>query len=221
MARIASTEYFDSPLTAFLCPHRHKYPNDVVRRFARMMHGRYLDPRSIGFVAVSAAAPGIPVGYAQFIRLGDDKAAKRLVAEQAAFWRTVKRWWFGLWSWIENLVWPDRSVDMGALRVLHASAEVDDWKYWQSDEMKARYQARWHVQSLVVSSEYQRRGLGRMLLTEALRRAQDEGVVVGLEASEDGEKLYRSLGFELRGRFSANFGDELGGIMMWSPQKVQ
>lgn len=182
------------------------------------MQSRYLNPRSIGFVAVSAAAPGIPVGYAQFIRLGNDEAARRLVSQQASLWLSVKRWWFNLRTWIENLVWPDRSVDREAMQVFEASAEVDDQKFWESDEMKARYQDRWHVQSLVVSSQYQRRGLGRILMNEVLRRAQDDGVVVGLEASEDGEKLYRSLGFELRGRFSMILGEEVGGIMMWSPK---
>lgn len=186
-----------------------------------MVQGRYLNPRSIGFVAVSASAPGIPVAYAQFIRLGNDEAARRLVSQQASFWLTVQRWWFSLRAWIENLIWPDRSVDRNAMRAFGASAEVDDRKFWQSDEMKARYQDRWHVQSLVVSSQYQRRGLGRMLMNEVLTRAQADGVVVGLEASEDGEKLYRSLGFELRGRFSMNLGTEVGGVMMWSPKKLQ
>lgn len=221
MARIASTEYFDSPLNSFLCPHRHKYPNDLVRRFVQMMQSRFLNPRCIGFVAVSAAAPGIPIGYAQFIRLGNDEAARRLVSEQASLWRSVKRWWLSLRTWIVNLVWPDRSVDRDAMRAFDASAEVDNRKFWESDEMKAKYQERWHVQSLVVSSQYQRRGLGRMLMNEVLRRAQDDGVVVGLEASGDGEKLYRSLGFGLRRRFSMNFGEEVGGIMMWSPRKLQ
>ncbi|KAF5861584.1 hypothetical protein ETB97_012834, partial [Aspergillus alliaceus] len=52
-----------------------------------------------------------------------------------------------------------------------------------------------------------------------LKRAGEEGVVVGLEASEDGERLYRSLGFELRGRFSMLVADiEEGGVMMWRPK---
>jgi ribosomal protein S18 acetylase RimI-like enzyme len=107
------------------------------------------------------------------------------------------------------------------MRVFDAGAMVDDHLFWVSEDMKLKYGNRWHVQSLVVSSEYQRRGLGRMLMSEVLQRAQDEGVVVGLEASPDGEKLYRSLGFELRGRFCFNCADEEGGIMMWSPKVLR
>ncbi|KAJ5618969.1 hypothetical protein N7510_002953 [Penicillium lagena] len=221
MARIACTEYFDSPLNTFLCPHRHQYPNDLLRRFVQMIRGRYLSPRSIGFVAVSASAPGIPLGYAQFIRLGNDDAAKRLVSAQASFWLSVRRWWNSLCTTIENYVWPDRSLDEDAMQQFDASAEIDERTFWGSDEMKARYGERWHVQSVVVSSKCQRRGLGRMLMGEVLRRAQEEGVVVGLEASKDGEKLYQSLGFELRGRFSRNFGEVVGGVMMWSPKNLQ
>jgi ribosomal protein S18 acetylase RimI-like enzyme len=107
------------------------------------------------------------------------------------------------------------------MRQFDASAEIDERMFWESDEMKARYRERWHVQSVVVSSKYQRRGLGRMLMSEVLRRAQEDGVVVGLEASGDGENLYRSLGFELRGRFSMNLGEVVGGVMMWSPKNVR
>jgi len=57
---------------------------------------------------------------------------------------------------------------------------------------------------------------------EVIRRAARENVVVGLEASEEGEWLYRSVGFELLGRFDVEtWGDTLGnkgGIMMWSPK---
>ncbi|CAL5871756.1 uncharacterized protein PFLUO_LOCUS6009 [Penicillium psychrofluorescens] len=221
MARISCTEYFDSPLNTFLCPHRHQYPNDCLRRFVQMIRGRSLNPRSIGFVAVSASAPGIPLGYAQFIRLGNDDAAKRLVSAQASLWLSVQRWWNSLCTRIVNLVWPDRSADPDAMRQFDASAGADHRMFWEEGEMKVRYGERWYVQSVVVSSLYQRRGLGRMLMDEVLRRAQEDGVVVGLEASVDGEKLYRRLGFELRGRFSMNLGEVGGGVMMWSPKSVQ
>lgn len=107
------------------------------------------------------------------------------------------------------------------MRQFDASAQADDRMFWGSDEMKVRYGERWHVQSVVVSSKYQRRGLGRMLMAEVLQRAQEDGVVVGLEASKDGEKLYWSLGFELRGRFFMNLGEVVGGVIMWSPKNLQ
>lgn len=106
------------------------------------------------------------------------------------------------------------------MRAFDASAKADERRFWGSEEMRSRYGERWHVQGLVVSSGFQRRGLGRMLMEEVLRRAREEGVVVGLEASADGEKLYRRLGFELRGRFEMEVGEGGGGVMMWEPEKM-
>ncbi|KAJ5272833.1 hypothetical protein N7478_007958 [Penicillium angulare] len=219
VAHIAATEYFDSELNSFLCPHRHKYPDHVTRRFTQMIQGRSLDPRNIGFVAADALNPSKPVAYAQFIRLGHDQAAVQLVATQSSVWLTLRRWWFKIHTSVVNFFWPDRSIDPAAMGAFMKSVHHDTHLYWGSPEMKSMN--RWHTQSVVVSSFYQRLGLGRRLMDEVLRRAQDEGVVVDLEASEDGEKLYQNLGFQLRGPFSMvlpHAGLMLGGFMMWSPQ---
>lgn len=219
MAQIASKSYFNTPLSAYISPLRHTYPEDFNRRFVQMIRARYYNPRSIGFVAVSASKPELPIAYAQFIRLGNDEAARRLIAAQRTVWGTVMGWVVGIWHRIENWVWPDRSVDVKAVGNFARAVEVDDKKFWESEEMKGLYGERWHAQSVVVSEGWRRRGIGAMLMGEVLKRAGEEGVVVGLEASEDGERLYRSLGFELRGRFSMLVADiEGGGIMMWRPK---
>lgn len=217
LARIATTEYFDSELNSYLCPRRHEYPGHVIRRFIQMITARHLDPRNIGFVAVDATKDTSPVGYAQFIRLGDDEAAIQLIAKQNSIWRVLKTWWFKINAAFVNFFWPDRAVDLKAMSAFMASATHDAQQYWDSPEMKAKYENRWHAQSVVVSSAYQRRGIGRRLMEEVLQRAQSEQVVVGLEASIDGEKLYRRMGFELRGPFSMTLGLSGGGIMMWTP----
>ena len=221
MAVIATSEYFDSDLNAFLCPHRREYPDHLVRRFKQMMLGRYYNARSIGFVAAKPSSPHMPIAYAQFIRLGNDEAALRLIAQQSSFWRTVQNWWLQIQMSIVNFFWPDRSINPDAMRRFDKAAEHDAQQYWDSANMKARYGNRWHVQSVVVSSPYQRQGIGRILMGEVLQKAQDEGVVVGLEASGDGEKLYRQLGFGMRGPFSLIIGQPVGGIMMWKPKKIE
>ncbi len=54
---------------------------------------------------------------------------------------------------------------------------------------------------------------------EVTRRAQEEGVPVGLESSAAGELLYRSVGFELLGRFEkGDFEQGKGGVMMYKPK---
>ncbi|KAJ5937167.1 hypothetical protein N7454_004822 [Penicillium verhagenii] len=215
---LSATAYINDPLNTFLFPHRLEYPNHIIRRFAQGIQARYLNPRTISFVAVDLANPSMPVAYAQFVRLGDDKAALQLIANQQSFGRLLKAWWFKIRAAIENLFWPDRSIDPDAMRTLKKAADADKELYWDSPEMKIKYGNRWHAQGVVVSSSHRRQGIGRRLMEEVLRRAQDEGVVVGLEASKDGERLYRTLGFELRGPFSMVIGLPVGGIMMWSPK---
>jgi ribosomal protein S18 acetylase RimI-like enzyme len=81
---------------------------------------------------------------------------------------------------------------------------------------------RWHAQSVVVLPEWQRRGIGKRLMAEVLRRAERDGVMVGLESSVKGEGLYRKLGFELLGRFTTEAdaleGADKGGVMAWYPE---
>ncbi|KAJ5710677.1 acyl-CoA N-acyltransferase [Penicillium malachiteum] len=223
IAQIAATEYFNSELNAYLCPHRHKYPGHVTRRFIQMIHGRYLNPRSIGFVAIASDSKSdqTPIGYAQFIRLGEDGPAKELISSQSSLLRTLQTWWFKLYTAVLNLISPDRSLDHEAMSTFLASAKKDEEFYWENPEMKTKYGIRWHAQSVVVSSSYQRKGIGRRLMHEVLSRAGIEGVPVGLEASLDGEQLYRSLGFVLRGSFSMTLGLSGGGIMMWVPESTK
>ncbi|KAJ5928056.1 hypothetical protein N7466_007012 [Penicillium verhagenii] len=215
---LSAKAYCNDPLNTFLFPRRLEHPNHMIRRFAQGIQARYLNPRNIGFVAVDLANPSMPVAYAQFVRLGDDKAALQLIANQRSFGHLLKAWWFKIRAAIENFFWPDRSVDPDAMSTFMKAANADKEFYWDSPEMKIKYGNRWHAQSVVVSAAYRRQGIGRRLVEEVLRRAQDEGVVVGLEASKDGATLYRTLGFELRGPFSMVIGLPVGGIMMWSPK---
>ncbi|KAJ5454593.1 uncharacterized protein N7458_005549 [Penicillium daleae] len=218
MANIAAAEFRDSDLNKFLCPYRHQYPDHFNRRFLQMFQARHFDPRSIGFVAVEPSSPHKPVAYIHLTRFGDDEQARRLIAAQDSLWRRLCHRLLQLRTMIVNYLWPDRSTDHDAARQFDESAKRDSEKYWGSDEMRAKYGNRWHVRGLVVSSSHQRRGVGQALMAEVLQRAQQEGVVVGLEASGDGEKLYRLLGFEMRGPFSMIVGPPVGGFMMWTPK---
>lgn len=56
-------------------------------------------------------------------------------------------------------------------------------------------------------------------MSEIVRWAQRDRVVVGLVSSPAGEGLYRSFGFEMLGDFYKRIGDEVGGgIMIWYPE---
>jgi len=97
--------------------------------------------------------------------------------------------------------------------------EEGDRLYWSGAERKQRWHGesliveerkeRWHVESLVVAESERRKGVGRMLMREVMARAEAEGRIVGLEASTDGEGLYRSLGFEWLGAMDQSFRGEV------------
>ena len=123
IAALAATEYFDTALNAFLCPHRHENPDHVTRRFTRMIQGRYFNPRSIGFVAVTSANPHRPIGYAQFIRFGNDAAAQTLISQEFSLWRMLRKWWLKIQAFIVDFFWPDRSVDHKAMSQFMASVQ--------------------------------------------------------------------------------------------------
>ena len=114
-----------------------------------------------------------------------------------------------------NYFWPDRSADAEAVQEFHAWRLEDDEKYWGPRERVNR----WHAQSVVVASEWQRKGVGRLLMGVVLERARDDGVIVGVEASPEGERLYRALGFQMLGPFCKTLqGTSGGGVMLWEPK---
>ena len=124
-----------------------------------------------------------------------------------------------IWMKINERLWPDLSVDREHLKEFVKAVEADDKQYWKAE---ARFKERWHVQSVFVGVEWQRRGVGMMLMQQVLERARQEGVCVGIEASKEGEGMYRKCGFRVLGRFGLvlpGWTSDNGGIMVWEPNK--
>jgi GNAT superfamily N-acetyltransferase len=218
MGRTASETYYDTDLTRFLSPHAGAYYSHYARGFTQRILKRMLDPRSLSFVACVAGSKE-PIAYIQLARLGDDAGAQAQIASRTSVWLWVLGWMFVVWcKAVDVVVGGDKSADPEALRLFEGCGTRDEEKYWKPfpDRMN-----RWYVQSCVVRSEYQGMGVGKMMIREVTKRAQEEGVVIGLEASSEGYWLYKSVGFELLGRFDTSVPDAAedgGGIMMWSPR---
>ncbi|TVY81066.1 hypothetical protein LSUE1_G005209 [Lachnellula suecica] len=213
MGEIAAKTYHDTPLTNFLSPYRQKYPSHYVRGCVHRNIMRFFNPRTLSLVACEASNPSYPIGYAQFIRLGDDEGAKRHVASRNSLWRWVLGWLF--WAYYKVLFWAvggDKSSEPKNL------AAFESWPvkvHWDFPERKNR----WHAQSVVVAAEFQGRGIGKKMMAEAIEKAESEGVCIGLEASPLGEHMYRSVGFKMISRYNeeALKIEEGGGFMMWTP----
>jgi ribosomal protein S18 acetylase RimI-like enzyme len=218
IGEIAAKAYYDTELTKFLSPKRDRYYSDYERGIKQRAFGRMTDPRTLTFVACPATDPRMPIGFIRATRLGDDEGSKKQIASRKSVWLWVLGLLFPIWCKVMTWVLgPDRSANPLAVELL------DEWtreekKYWGSVPERKN---RWHVQSCVVSEEFQGRGVGKSLIKEVLTRAEAENVIVGLEASAPGEKMYKKVGFELLERFKHNFEGGAGGIMMWSPPTLK
>lgn len=177
-------------------------------------------PRNITYFAYEKGRPEWPVGYMQFVRLGDDEYARKMdeVGVTWRIWVCVASW---MWrTWVSGQLWwsgGDRSEDPKAVQKFLGMVEEEDRLHWRGKE---EWVNRWHAQSVVVLEEYQGRGVGKRLMAEVLGRADSEGVITGLESSRAGEGMYRSVGFELLGRFSGenSFEGDDGGVMIRMPK---
>mgnify|MGYP001571183975 CR=1 len=214
-AELAQVAYWDAPISDLITPFRGTYPEDNAVGFERRIKNRMLSTRNRGFVAIG---DGEVVGYMQCVRLGDDEGGLQVMKEKKKWWSGLAEVGYGIYMKCAAWIFPDRSQSEEGLKEFGKAGVVEDEKHWKGREDRKN---RWHAQSVVVSEQWRGRGVGKKLMAWVLERAQSEGVIIGLEASMMGERLYRSLGFDLLDRFIFRIdGCEAddGGIMMWSPK---
>ncbi|KAL2063614.1 hypothetical protein VTL71DRAFT_5419 [Oculimacula yallundae] len=221
IGRIAARTYYNAALMAYMSPRREQYYGDFQYGFATRAQGRMFSPRNLTYFAYEKSKPECPVGYMQFVRMGDDEAARKLDREWGVTWRLLVRVLQILWGWWVSVNWwwrgGNRSEDPEAVKTFIKMTVEEDELHWKGREDAKN---RWHAQSVVVLEEYSGRGIGKRLMAEVLGRADSEGVITGLEASESGEWMYRSVGFELLSRFQSpnNFEGDGGGVMIRYPK---
>lgn len=219
IGRIAARTYLHDDLEQYCNPGRFQHYRVHERGYINRATKRLLQPNSLCFVACTTADPATPVAYAQFQRLGNDAAALALIKETPLRWR-ILLWVFG---WVYEvfcrvwliLVGGNEGEDMDHIRIFLKGLSGDE--HWDSHDYPERTN-RWHARSVVVSAEFQQRGIGKMFMNEVISRAEKENVVVGLESSIKGEKLYRSMGFEWLGKIEA--GEELSNKKLGSVMLV-
>ena len=186
---------------------------------------RLLEPRNINILAT---IPGQRNGETEEVaalivmrRLGDDEGAKRQIASKSSIWLWLATWmlWFVTKLW--NVVLDgNKSASKEGLDILNQAVKEHQELYWDPVKFPER-QCRWHTLSVAVSPAHQGKGIGKMLINEVIKRAEEERICVGLEANINGEPLYRKVGFELLGRFNLVLAEEerdRGGVMLWRPK---
>jgi len=212
--------YRDHPVTNFLTPYANTYPEDQIRSRLQGIQQRYTRPDSITAVACRATRPDVPIGYAQYRRVGSDGGPQAVAREKGLLMRA----WLWLLSWVfwamhaaSNRLWKTRITDARNLKLFGEYIAADQATHWS----RPAWQDRWFLESVVVAEEFQGKGVGKLLLKDLIERAERERVVIGLSSSPQGEHLYRKLGFELMGDFSTRIKGEVdlrGGIMIRYPE---
>lgn len=74
----------------------------------------------------------------------------------------------------------------------------------------------WFLHVLGVDPDYQRQGLGRILVNAGMEFAEKEGCPTYLEATKEGMRLYSQLGWEVISRIHMT-GDVYAPVMSWTP----
>jgi GNAT superfamily N-acetyltransferase len=221
MGKLCTAAYAPNPVTSFLTPKAHIYREDNIRQHRQGCRRRFLNPRNLSIVACLASDPSTPVGHGQFSRLGDDEGAKQFVRDRGLrerLWIFTMSWIFHFYHTVENIICPDRITDNARMKEFESWVAEDQRVYWTSHPERS---SRWNAQNIIVCPKFQGKGIGKKIMLEGLKRAQNEWVIMGLTASIEGEHLYRKLGFELLGPFTHRVprdDREGGGIMIWNPE---
>jgi ribosomal protein S18 acetylase RimI-like enzyme len=181
-----------------LDPKRHKFQSK------QLLH-RALKPRGL---LVCAIKDGKVVGYAWW-----DLPAS--LARKETIWQKIYRKTIEFKDQFNGKFFPPEWRDNGRFHAFWRAEAECEKKYLGSDIDRA-----WYLDTLAVLPEYQRQGIGKMLVDYGLHRAQERGEKAYTQASEFGKGLYLQKGFKI-------VGDQVnshGGVtyrnpfMVWEPK---
>lgn len=176
---------------------------DRLRRASRDHAFREIEP---GNFVLYAIADGVVAGFAIW---GVPKPLWRsetlwevLYRNSVAYKNKIEDWLYPAW-WII----PERYKQF-------KKAQMDCFEKFTGDVDNI-----WYLKVLCVHPNYQRKGIGTVLVNWGLDRARARGQKVYLEASEFGKGLYRRLGFEEVGTLEIEDGEFRleTPCMLWDP----
>lgn len=207
-ADLSVRAFLNDDLYVWLCPHRHAHPADFRAHNLRRLRARFAQPGCVGFVCVADveddAEGEVLLGYAFWARVGAKTGvgAGGAAAATRSIWRQRRRRHNAGWGpWVEgrlleaeeryvNFWGLDGSRDGEAGRVLAREVAA-------ARDLLEGLGEHWRLCVLAVAPEWQRRGVGGLLLRGGLEVARRERLPVGLMSSDEGRGLYAKHGFKV------------------------
>jgi GNAT superfamily N-acetyltransferase len=197
MTDLAARAFMDGETFGdFMHPHRDEFPEHWAVSWERELPSKLTDDTTMNFVCIDdAASPGRIVGLSIVTRLGDGAAKiSQLRAEM-----TERALVGGPTSSFPSASGTDRFADLQAIAAFEANWE-DVTHYFSGPRGEC-----WLIGLFCVDPDFQSKGFGQALLTEAvgLGRRESPPVATGLISTEVGERFYLKFGFEKVGKANA------------------
>lgn len=203
-SRVLSASFWDDPMAGnYLHPKRADYPESFNFWFLQFVRGHLLEPNRRAWVAVDETQGDKVVGFCDWERQGP-KGVRAEYAARDTLGLKVKRFGLRIWDYVAKFIWPIRCLNQ------------ENLSFWFQGMTKMfprvlgpKRVESWYLELLVVSPEYQGKGIGPALVLHGLKHtAEKDGLPATVVASHVGEPMYRKLGWVEKGLTST---DELEG----------
>lgn len=214
-ASMSVDAFWNDELYEYTNPWRSQYPDHFRDLFLRRHRLRYWSPGCVFYVAVTDLGhdvypAGRVVGYAIWERRGTSDAAKRW--QKQTFGGALECMLLKATESYISFTSANKSLDYERLRLCLSEAKQDF----------AAISDMWKLQNLCVHVDYQRHGIGSMMMNWGKEQAEREGVPIGLESSEAARPAYLKNGFRKYGNMHIkDFPIDDVPIFIWEPKGME
>ncbi|TGZ85712.1 acyl-CoA N-acyltransferase [Ascodesmis nigricans] len=207
IAEVQCAAFMEDRLFVTIYPHRKDYPEDFQRARAELTRQRLLDPNMITFVAEDEET-GRMAGIAMWKKLNSSEP----VNPHNGVLMDLERVLENASQKVSRVLRRNRAEDPSKLKLVYGVMDAGKTKY-------VKDQTTWYLNILAVHPDFQKRGVGKTLCRRGMELAEKDGIPTYLEASAQGEGMYRNLGWKDVGSVPGDFGVMM--VMAWYPTECK